>query len=720
MSSKILWSDAFDDTIAKMDAALKARTMDFIRKFRHDPDGGGLDLKRPQGADDKRIRTARVTHDYRAVLAFLGQDVFMLLTVLPHDDAYTYAEHAGVSVNEVTGGLELVEHARLAAAKTEYSASAMSQGTDAAHFSPLFAGISDADLRRLAVSDGVLPLVRVLTTEDQLLSLSEILPKVQGDVLLSLFGGSSPEEVWADIVAPRLDGRPVDVDDVVAALDRPATLESFTVTTSDADLEAVLRWPMDRWRTYLHPTQRGLAYPAKPYSGPFRVTGGPGTGKTVVAVHRARALAERAAPEDRILMVAFNTNIASVLNDLVTRLGGPALADRIDVKTVDQLAMGVVARAEGRKPTPVYGRELAEMWDSHIAGAESGAESEFTARFLEAEWDQVILANGIWDRDEYLKAPRTGRGARRLSAPQRKEIWGLITDFEAVLRGRGLRTFRQIATDAARYAQGKPQPAYRHVIIDEAQDLHASHWRLLRAVVPEAENDMFLVGDPFQRIYDNRVVLSRCGIRIQGRAKRLTINYRTTRQILDSSLALMNGHAADDLDGGADQLHGYRSLMRGQAPAISGHADYQAELSVLIETVRAWHESGVEYDDIAVGARQHALVQQAQQHLEKAGVPSFVLTGGAQAPEHAGVRVTTLHRLKGMEFRCVALAALGSGQIPPSSDVASVHGDPSAFADLLAKERSLLFVAGTRAREALSVSWHGERSALIAPMVERD
>lgn len=713
MSSRILWSDAFDDTIAKMDATLKARTMDFIRKFRHDPDGGGLDLKRPQGAEDKRIRTARVNHDYRAVLAFLGQDVFMLLTVLPHDDAYHYAEHASVSVNEITGGLELVERARLEAAKTEYSARTVSQGAESA--SPLFAGISDADLRRLAVSDNVLPLVRMLTTEDQLLSLSEILPKVQSDVLLSLFGGFSPEEVWADIVAPRLDGRPVDVGDVVAALDRPATLESFTVTTSDAELEAALRWPMDRWRTYLHPTQRWLAYPPKPYSGPFRVTGGPGTGKTVVAVHRARALAETAAPDDRILMVAFNTNIGVVLNDLLTRLGGPELADRIEVKTVDQLAMGVVARSEGRKPTPVYGRELAELWDGHLAETES----KYTARFLEAEWDQVILANGIWDRDEYLRTPRTGRGTRRLNTPQRKEIWGLITDFEAVLRGRGLRTFRQIATDAARYAQGKPQSAYRHIIVDESQDLHASHWRLLRALVPEAENDMFLVGDPFQRIYDNRVVLSRCGIRIHGRAKRLTINYRITRQILDSSMALMNGHAADDLDGGADQLHGYRSLMRGRAPAVSGHDDYQAELAVLAETVRDWHESGVDYDDIAVGARQHALVHQAQQYLEKAGVPSFILTGKAQDTGHEGVRVTTLHRLKGMEFRCVALAALGDVQIPPSSDMASVNGDASASADLLAQERSLLFVAGTRAREALSVSWHGQHSPLIAPMVEQ-
>jgi AAA domain/UvrD-like helicase C-terminal domain len=706
----IVFADTFNKTVAKFDNQLKLRVFEFMVKFSLDPDADGINLKPPTRARDPRVRVARVTQDYRAVLFYPGSGaVYFLLNVLHHDDAYAYAAHAKLDVNKVTGGLEILELDRIEAARDEYRATAQAPGAPPL----LFAGVGDADLRRLGISDDILPLVRMLTADDQLLGLTAIIPQVQADVLLTLYDGSPAEDVYADVVAPYLDGRPVDVDDLDAALERPATLISFTVTTNDDDLRAALDWPMDRWRTYLHPTQRTIAYPARPYGGPFRITGGPGTGKTVVAVHRARALAAKAKPDERILMAAFNTNIAATLKDLLRRLGGDTLADRVDVKTVDQLAMGVVYRAEGTRPPVLTDSAVLEQWNEYLVQHETG----FSARFLDAEWNQVILAHALHTRDDYLATPRTGRGARRIGPAQRAEIWTLISGFEARLRGLGRRTFRQIATDAARYAGASSKPTYRHIIVDEAQDLHASHWRLLRALAPIADDDLFLAGDPFQRIYDNRVVLGRCGIRIQGRAKRLTINYRTTRQILDSSLALMRDHRTDDLDGGSDNLHGYRSLMRGAAPHVAGYPDLAAELAALGATVTSWHKSGIDYDDIAVGTRSRALVAIAHEALLGANIPAFVLTGKTQDAGQAGVRVTTLHRLKGMEFRCVALTALGAGQIPQPRDLADTDGDPSASADLLVTERSLLFVAGTRARDALAVSWHGEHSPLIAPLV---
>jgi hypothetical protein len=710
MINTIVFADTFGKTVAKFDAQLKQRVFDFMVKFSQDPHADGINLKPPAQARDPRIRTAKVTRDFRAVLFYPGKGaVYYLLNVLHHDAAYTYAENAKLDVNKVTGGLEILELDRIEAARVQYRATAQAPGAPP----PLFAAISDADLRRLGISEDVLPLVRIITDEDQLLGLAGFIPQVQADVLLTLHDGSSAETVYADVVAPYLDGAPIDVDDLEAALERPATLVSFTVTTSDADVRAALEWPMERWRTYLHPTQRSIAYPVKPYSGPFRVTGGPGTGKTIVAVHRARALAAKAEPWERILMAAFNTNIAAALRELLRRLGGQDLAGRVEVKTVDSIATGVVRAAEGKQPAIINDSQALTQWAEYLADVDT----EFSARFLNAEWNQVVLGNAVRTRGEYLAAPRVGRGARRISTAQRSEIWSLIAAFEARLRGLGLRTFQQIATDAARYAEAASKPAYRHIIVDEAQDLHGSHWRLLRALVPVADDDLFLVGDPFQRIYGNRVVLARCGIRIQGRAKRLTINYRTTRQILDSSLALMSGQRADDLDGGNDTLHGYRSLLRGSAPHVAGFPNIDAELAALVSTVREWHESGIDYEDIAVGARSRALVASAHQALTEAGVPAFVLTGGASDAEQAGVRVTTLHRLKGMEFRCVALTALGEEQIPPPTELAGMGGDTASAAELLLTERSLLFVAGTRARDALAVSWHGGHSSLIEPLL---
>jgi hypothetical protein len=702
----LVFADTFFKSAAKLDGSVKQRVFDFMARFSQNIDAPGADFKIPTGARDARIRTARVTLDLRAVLFHPGGEVYYLLGVFPHDDAYTYAAHTRVDVNRVTGGIDVLELGRIEDAQATFAATS-------AESAPLFAGFRDSDLRSLGISEPVLTLVRVLTDVDQLLSLGELIPQLQNDVLLALFDGSSPEAVYAEIVAPCLDGKPVDPEDVDAALERPATLASFLVTTSDEDLEAALAWPMDRWRIFLHPTQRGIAYPVKPYSGPFRVTGGPGTGKTVVAVHRAKALAATAEPGDRILVAAFNTNIAAALRTLLERLGGAGLADRVEVKTVDQLAMGIVAQQEGRRPTPIGGSDVLDRWTAFLPGRTA----EFTPRFLDAEWNQVILAGGLRSLEGYLTVARTGRGSRRVSAAQRQQIWDLISGFEAELRAAGLRTFRQIATDAAGYATHRREPIYRHVIVDEAQDLHASHWRMLRALVPEGPDDMFLVGDPFQRIYDNRVVLGQCGVRILGRAKRLTINYRTTRQILEVSLSLVNGSTRDDLDGGTEGLHSYRSLMRGRAPVTHGSIDAEAELTQLIATLQAWRDSGIDDDDIAVGARSRALVHRACDAIMNAGLPAFVLTGGRDDVGKSGIHVTTLHRLKGTEFRCVALTGLSADHVPPPRELIDTADDPAATAALLAQERSLLFVAGTRAREDLAIGWHGECSALLAPIV---
>lgn len=709
MATTLAFADTFFKSAAKLDNSLTQRVFDFMRKFTQNLDAPGTDFKQPTRARDPRIRTARVTQDLRAVLFHPGGNVYYLLGVFAHDEAYSYAAHARVDVNRVTGGLDVLELGRIDDARAAFTASPAS----AAGAAPLFAGFSDNDLRGLGISEPVLTLARVVTDVDQLLSLVELIPQLQNDVLLALFDGSSPEAVYADIVAPCLDGKPVDPEDVDAALDRPATLASFLVTTSDADLEAALMWPMDRWRIFLHPTQRSIAYPTKPYSGPFRVTGGPGTGKTVVAVHRAKALATAAEPGDRILVAAFNTNIASALRTLLERLGGAELASRVEVKTVDQLAVGVVAQQEGRRPTPISDGDVLDRLTVYL----SPRTPDFSAHFLHVEWNQVILAGGLRSLPDYMTAARTGRGSRRLSAAQREQVWTLISGFEAELRGAGMRTFRQIATDAASYAAHRREPIYRHTIIDEAQDLHASHWRLLRALVPEGPDDMFLVGDPFQRIYDNRVVLSHCGVKIQGRARRLTINYRTTRQILEASLSLVNGGTRDDLDGGTEGLHSYRSLMRGRVPVMQGSADAEAELAQLVATVRAWHDGGIDYDDIAVGARSRVLVQQACAALTAAELPAFVLTGRRDDDGKSSIHVTTLHRLKGTEFRCVALTGLNADQVPPPRELSEVADDPSATATVLAQERSLLFVAGTRAREDLALGWHGECSPLLTPIV---
>src|SRR5690606_20333066 len=111
-------------------------------------------------------------------------------------------------------------------------------------------------------------------------------------------------------------------------------------------------------------------------------------------------------------------------------------------------------------------------------------------------------------------------------------------------------THTQAAAEAARLLDGSGEARYRHAIVDEAQDLHAAHWRLLRALVPAGTDDLFIVGDAHQRIYGRPLVLSRYGIETRGRSRRLTVNYRTSREILTWCSAVMQGASVDDLEGG--------------------------------------------------------------------------------------------------------------------------------------------------------------------------
>ena len=162
-------------------------------------------------------------------------------------------------------------------------------------------------------------------------------------------------------------------------------------------------------------------------------------------------------------------------------------------------------------------------------------EERWDARFLHDEWSQVVLGQALSSREEYFRARRAGRG-RTLNRVQRAEVWQLVEQFTKRLTerepvdvppGRGA---RRADREGAGSGEG---PRYRHVVVDEAQDLSPAHWMLLRAMAAPGPDDMFLAGDTHQRIYDSYVSLGSLGIAIRGRSTRLTLSYRSTHEILD-------------------------------------------------------------------------------------------------------------------------------------------------------------------------------------------
>lgn len=655
----------------------------------------GLHLEKVAGARDPRVRTIRIDQSYRGVvLAPRRGEEYVLFTVQPHDDAYAYATSRRFTVNQVLGVLEERNQQAL-----EGFTPALEQAAKASP-SLLFDKVKDAELVRLGIDAEVLPVVRLLADEAHLHALANLLPRVQYDALVGLAAGLTPEQVWAEVSQhlPAAAPSQVDTEDVVAAAAR--TPDRFVAVSGPAELAQILAHPFDAWRVFLHPAQREIAY-RDSYPGPVLVTGGAGTGKTVTALHRAVHLARRAAGP--VLLTTFNRNLADTLGRQLSLLTDDSdVLGRVDVINVDRFANQVVTAALGRPVQIVDPAVLSGLW------RDAAAKAGLSPVFLEREWEQVILAQGLRTPDEYVAAARHGRGTP-LAGRDRLPVWEAIRQVVDQLRQLDQRTHLQVADEAARLLAERATPPYRHLIIDEGQDLHPVQWRLLRAAVPSAADDLFIASDPHQRIYDNRVSLASLGIEIRGRSRKLRINYRTTQEILDWSVRLLTGVTLAGLDDRADDLAGYRSPVHGRRPRLRGYPDRGTELAGLVEQVQSWLDADVEPHAVGVAARSGQLARQARDALTAAGVPASSTT----ATRSNAVRVGTMHAMKGLEFRCLAAICVDDGTVPAASAVTAVEEDPVAHGHDLLRERCLLFVACTRARDHLYVSYAGEPSPLL-------
>lgn len=665
----------------------------------------GIHLEKVTHCKDDRIRTIRIDQFWRGVVfAPEAGDAYCLLKVLPHEKAYAYAASHKLSVNRTLGVIEVRDAGAIEQIQPALEQAATSTGTR------LFAGVSDADLARLGIDGNTLMIARLLTSEAHLDAMQTMIPDVQYNVLVGLASGESPEEVWAEVSQYAPEGE-IDTSNVVKAMER--TPGRVVFVKGNDEFERILEHPFAKWRIFLHPAQRKIAY-AQRYSGPAQVTGGAGTGKTVTAMHRAAFLAERTAtgplavPRSAasVLMTTFTRNLADALEtqfELLVDSG--EVRKRVKILNVDRLGYRVVEQARGgSKPVIIDWKELGGLWATAAAG------SPFAPSFLNREWEQVILAQDLRTEADYLTASWAGQGTP-LGRGQRRQVWQAVQRVESELRLAGRDTFLQLANEAARVLGGLVEKPYLHVIVDEAQDLHPAQWRLLRAAVAPGPDDLFIVGDPHQRIYDNHVPLGRVGINVKGRSRRLTVNYRTTQEILSLAVPALGKDTITGLDDEADTLTGYRSPLHGRRPEVHAAATWEAEIHSLVERVRGWRDEVIEPHAIGIAARSSSIHKQASAALEATGIKTVSLS--ARSAKNA-VRVGTMHGMKGLEFQAVAVIGVADGTVPAPSALADATTDPVAHAQDLQREQCLLFVACTRARDHLYVSYSGSPSPFLA------
>ncbi|MEU4643984.1 UvrD-helicase domain-containing protein [Micromonospora sp. NPDC023814] len=712
--------DRADKEVMKLTRADIGAVYEFMHKFRHNPENPGLNLKSLNG--DSRLMSARVNKDYRALLLHIAERDYLLVAVKHRGEVYDDLTRYAYRINRITGGIEVVDLAPVG--DSIIGRVVPPEAEPEPTQKPLFDTYTDAQLLELGVSEPLLPQIRNLTTEAELLELLDRAPQLTTDVLFALFDGTPYDEVLQQVTDPVRADEPVDPEDFEAAVERPAT----QVTSDDEALQAMLGEAFERWQIFLHPTQRKLV--EKKYNGPARVGGGPGTGKTIVALHRVAHLARQLPPgaDKPILLTTFNRNLAADLRTRLMALGGQELVSRVDIVNIDRLASRVVAEAKaGGSRRVVDDNKVPELWAEFLV--ETG-ESGWDAEFLSAEWTQVILGQVLNSRTDYFKARRPNRG-RSLNRVERDQIWQLTERFTTWLEGRGLWTWRQVAQRAARLEMdraaaagatgetsgGFHRPRYRHVVVDEAQDLSAAHWKMLRAMVAHGPDDMFLTGDTHQRIYDNHVTLSSLGVNIRGRSSRLTLSYRTTRQILADALQIMTGEVYDDLDGGEEDLAGYRSLLRGGRPTFRGTATWAQERDMIVDQLATW--GNPTNGSVAICVPTKELAGDVIARLQAEGLP--VVEIGPDGPKQPdGIHVGTMHRFKGLEYQRMIIAGVSDGLVPRQMISRYRDSDPKRYQRERQRDRSLLFVAATRPRDELVVFWHGTPSPfLTSRLVQR-
>jgi len=689
---KIALGSDFLTAFSRLPEKQQKKVRRFLEDFSARPADSTHNYEKIQGAADPNLRSVRLDGDYRGiVLKPETGNVYVLLWVDKHDNAYAWAERRTCSVHPTTGTMQVIltrEAAAETAALPVAPRAVVAKVTPAAPVAspprPLFAALSDDDLASLSIPPSLLTHVRAVVHEDEIDRLEQILPRDAFEAVFLLGAGYTVEEARNELGISREAA--VDTTDFAAAVERIGTRREFVVVTDAAEMEKILAAPLDQWRVFLHPSQRKMV--EMNATGPVRVLGSAGTGKTVVAMHRAVWLARHSCEKgQKILFTTFTKNLATDIGELLKTICSREEWERIEVIHLDAWARRFLDKQGLGLKLTYQDDQAKELWTKALAVADLPA--DFTHRFLRDEWDNAVQAHGVETLEAYLTLSRVGR-TQRLSRLERKQLWPLFAEFRALLSERGLFEPADAYRSAYRLiAERKITLPYRSVVVDEAQDFGNEAFRLLRALVPLAANDMFVAGDAHQRLYGHHVVLSRCGIDIRGRGKKLRINYRTTEEIKTWSHRLLQGLAFDDLDAGTDDDKGVRSLVHGEAPEVHACSSESSLKASVTSQVKTLVESGIQPSTICVVAQTKWELETIEKSLALVCAKiRRIEPDQAEQGEADALRTATIHRVKGLEFDHVILAGQLAGY---------------GTAEISTENRSLLYVAATRARKSLTI-----------------
>lgn len=661
--------------------AVKASVFD----LQMDPTGNGLQLHRIDKCKDDHFWSARVNRDVRLIVHKTSNSM-LVAYVDHHDDAYAWAQRRRIEAHPTTGAIQIVEVRELVedVARPETFDFVAPAPVAAAKVEPakLFAALDDDALLSIGVPADWTADVRA-ATEDGFFALADHLPAEASEALLE-YAATGKLAVPAPVIA-------------TDPYTHPDALRRIRPIADQDELEQALAYPWEKWGVFLHPSQREIV--ERSYAGPARVAGSAGTGKTVVALHRAVRLA-RDTPSARILLASFSQPLADALTVKVSVLAPDtgAIVQRITTASfqgiadqLHQLEFGVRPRIASE--TLLRDRIIAAASDAYVKG--------FSDRFLLSEWMNVVDAWGIETLEDYVAVQRMGRKSR-LGPKQRERLWPVFAAVRAALQAERYTTWAAVFSVLAVRFAGKSTKPFDHIVIDEAQDLGPSELRFFAAIAPDHADALFLAGDLGQRIFQHPYSWKSLGVDVRGRSFTLKVCYRTSQQIRQSADRLLPS-VLRDVDGIEDERRGTISVFDGPHPAIAVSATQADEIAAVRAFVESAIADGILPTEIGIFVRTPGLVDRAKSSV--AGI------AGAD-----GITVNIMHLAKGLEFRAVAVMACDEGILPLDARIEDA-ADDAEMDDIYETERRLLYVACTRARDRLMVSGVDPASEYLTDML---
>jgi len=668
----LLWSSTFSDALARLTQAEAGAATLTSLKLADDPSGTGLSLHRVESAPG--FWTARVNRDLRLVLHKEGQST-LLAWVGHHDDAYRWAERRRLVPHERTGAMQFVEVVERAQEIALSGVASHAEMPERAAETQPFWALTDDQMLDVGVPREWLGPVRAML-EGELDTLFDRLPAEAAEALYDFATGGRLEDHIAKRGEPGAD-----------PFAHPDAQRRFRLLDNLEELRAALDAPFEKWAVFLHPTQRALAQ--KEATGPTRVTGSAGTGKTIVALHRAAHIA-RAGPTARVLLTTFSRPLAQALErkrDVLTE-AEPRLRERIAVRPLDQAATELYTAEFGQpnRATPAQIRAfIAEAGKLQLGGA-------LTPQFLFEEWEELVDAWGVTDADAYATLPRIGRRTR-LGPQQREAAWSVFAHVRRKLAERTLVTWAMIYAALEQRFRGGAALPFDHIVVDEAQDLTVAQVRFLAAVGAGRDDALFLAGDIGQRIFRLPFSWARLGLDVRGRSHSLKVNYRTSHQIRAMADRLLPP-AITDMDGIEEGRRGTVSVFDGPPPELALAEDEAAECARVASWLRQCAAEAIEPHEIGILVRSEEQLGRARDAARAAGL---------DPRSDRGVQIATMHGAKGLEFRAVAVIACDEDVLPDPDRLAAI-GDIAEMETAYETERHLLYVACTRARDRLLIS----------------